>query len=267
MGFWHDHTFVICAYKESPYLEECIYSLLQQKTGSKIIMVTSTPNEQIELIAQKHQIPLYVNKEEGGIAQDWNFGYNCANTSYVTIAHQDDLYYPEYLTQIMKRTSQGVHPLIIFTDYQEVRNGKITKRNKLLAIKRFMLLPLKIRKLQSSIWVRRRILSFGNAISCPTVTYYKKNLPNPVFQVGMRCSLDWEAWEMLSKHKGDFMYVAKPLMAHRIHEGSETSATLEANMRVQEDYEIFCKFWPKSIAKLLVGAYATSEKSNTVRGK
>ena len=28
------HTFVICAYKESPYLEECIKSLKHQKTKS-----------------------------------------------------------------------------------------------------------------------------------------------------------------------------------------------------------------------------------------
>lgn len=267
MGFWHDHTFVICAYKESPYLEECIHSLLQQNTGSRIIMVTSTPNDYIEEIAQKHQIPLYVNRDEAGIAQDWNFGYNCANTPYVTIAHQDDIYYPNYLMQVMKRSKQGKHPLILFTDYQEIRDGKVTKSNKLLFIKRIMLLPLKLKCLQNNIWVRRRILSLGNAISCPTVTYYKNNLPNPVFRVGMRCSLDWEAWEALSKMEGDFMYIAKPLMAHRIHEGSETSAILEANMRVQEDYEIFCKFWPKRIAKLLVGFYAASEKSNTVRGK
>ena len=42
-----DHTFVICAYKESPYLEECILSLKQQVKKTKIIMVTSTPNELI----------------------------------------------------------------------------------------------------------------------------------------------------------------------------------------------------------------------------
>ncbi|MGI6094978.1 MAG: glycosyltransferase family 2 protein [Lachnospiraceae bacterium] len=267
MGFWHDHTFVICAYKESPYLEECIHSLLQQSTGSKIIMVTSTPNEYIESIAKKHQIALYVNREDKGIAQDWNFGYTCASTPYVTIAHQDDIYYPQYLEEIRKRVRMGQQPLILFTDYHEVRNGSITKRNKLLTLKRIMLFPMRIRRMQSSIWMRRRILSLGNAISCPTVTYYKNNLSNPLFRVGMRCSLDWETWEALSRKKGDFMYIAKPLMAHRIHEGSETSAILEENLRVQEDYEMFCKFWPKPIAKILVRFYSNSEKSNALRGK
>ena len=39
------HTFVICAYKESAYLEECVKSLKEQKKESNIIMVTSTPND------------------------------------------------------------------------------------------------------------------------------------------------------------------------------------------------------------------------------
>ena len=41
------HTFVICAYKESAYLEECVKSLKEQKKESNIIMVTSTPNNYI----------------------------------------------------------------------------------------------------------------------------------------------------------------------------------------------------------------------------
>lgn len=43
-----------------------------------------------------------------------------------------------------------------------------------------MLLPLRIRKFWSSKFIRRRILSFGCAICCPSVTFDKKNLPQPV---------------------------------------------------------------------------------------
>ena len=38
-----DHTFVICAYKESPYLEDCIRSVLHQNVRGKICLTTSTP--------------------------------------------------------------------------------------------------------------------------------------------------------------------------------------------------------------------------------
>ena len=56
------HTFVICAYKESAYLEECILSLKQQTVKSNIIMITSTPNDYIRTLAEKHEIPLKVNE-------------------------------------------------------------------------------------------------------------------------------------------------------------------------------------------------------------
>ena len=47
------HTFVICAYKESSYLEECIVSLEKQTVKSNILMVTSTPNAFISGMAEK----------------------------------------------------------------------------------------------------------------------------------------------------------------------------------------------------------------------
>ena len=75
------HSFVICAYKESPFLEECIQSLEKQTVKSTIKMVTSTPNEYIADMAKKHNIELIVNEGQGGIVQDWNFGYkqNCGD--------------------------------------------------------------------------------------------------------------------------------------------------------------------------------------------
>ena len=66
--FAKQHTFVICAYKESPYLEECILSLKNQTQESRILMITSTPNAHITSLADKYQISLLVNEGEGGIA-------------------------------------------------------------------------------------------------------------------------------------------------------------------------------------------------------
>ena len=66
------HTFVICAYKESEFLEECILSLKKQTVRSNIFIATSTPNKYIDDIAEKHGIVVMVNKGQGGITQDWN---------------------------------------------------------------------------------------------------------------------------------------------------------------------------------------------------
>ena len=256
------HTFAVCAYKESPYLGECIESLLNQEMKSKIIVITSTPNDWISSICEKYDIPLYINEGEKGIVQDWNFAYHTSDTEYVTIAHQDDVYLPNYTLGIMKGLQKAEKPLIAFTDYGELRDGQAVHVNRNLKIKRLMLTPLKSFMLQKSRFVRRRILSLGCPICCPAVTFAKENLPETVFQKGYRSDEDWQAWEMISKYRGSYVYVDEISMYHRIHEESETSIIIGDNARSQEDYEMFCKFWPKPIAKILTKLYATSEKSN-----
>lgn len=256
------HTFAICAYKESPYLEECILSLENQTVKSKIIMVTSTPNQYIEDLAGKHNIPLYVNEGEKGITQDWNYAYSMAKSKFVTIAHQDDVYLSDYTQGILNLVKKSKKPLIAFTDYGELRGEKVVLNNTIMFIKRIMLLPLRVSVLQKSRFVRRRILSFGDPICCPAVTFAKKNLPEQIFKNGFRSDEDWEAWEMISKRKGDFLYTGKTGMLHRIHCDSETSLILKDDARSKEDYVMFSKFWPRSVACFLAKWYSKSENSN-----
>lgn len=259
-----DHTFAICAYKESPYLEECIKSLENQTLKTKIIMITSTPSEFISEIAKNHNIPLFINEGKAGIAGDWNFAYYNSETSLVTITHQDDIYEPEYAYNILKNANKARKPIILFTDYGELRNGEKVYNNKLLNIKRLMLLPIRPRLFQNSIWIRRRILSFGSPICCPSVTYVKSSLPKQLFVSGFQSDVDWQAWEKFSKIKGAFVYIHKNLVLHRIHEDSETTRIIGDNNRSKEDLEMYKMFWPTFIAKILEHFYNKGEDSNSL---
>lgn len=258
----NNHTFVVCAYKESEYLEECVRSLVDQEEKSHIIIVTSTPNQHIQSIADKYNLALYVNEGEKGIVQDWTFGYQKATTKYITIAHQDDVYHKDFSKKVIARMNKEQQPLIAFTDYGELRNGTAVVDTKMLKIKRLMLLPLRVPFLERSRWVRRRILSFGNPICCPSVTFARENMPEKIFNVKYRACEDWEAWEQLSRLKGAFLYVSEILIYHRIHEESETSIIIQDNVRTLEDYDMFCKFWPKSIAGLINRFYSKAQDSN-----
>jgi len=259
-----DHTFVICAYKESEYLDECVNSLINQYLQSSIIITTSTPNDYIQGIAQKYGLPVLVNRGETGITQDWNFALSQVNTKYATIAHQDDYYEPDYLASILDTMEKKKHSLIGFTDYYEIRNGENVDNNTFLKIKKIMLLPLRITAFSSWRFARRLCLSFGDPIGCPSVTFNLVNVKRPIFSHGFRSCEDWEAWEKISRETGDFVYVPITLMGHRIHEDSETSAIIRDNARNAENYEMFCKFWPKWIARMLTRLYSGSEKYNDI---
>ena len=99
---------------------------------------------------------------------------------------------------------------------------------------------------------------------CPSITFAKENVPEVVFQNHFLASEDWEALEMLSKMDGEFLYDKKMLSFHRIHAESTTTLAFSMNKRAVEDYEMYQKFWPKWIAKILVTFYSTSQKSNEV---
>ena len=257
-----DHSYVVCAYKESPFLGDCLVSLENQTVKSNVLVATSTPCKYIRNICEEHHVPLYVGTHRSGIARDWTFAMSNANTPLVTIAHQDDVYKPLYTEKMLEFVNKASHPLIFFSGYTELRDEGVVSDNRLLNIKRLMLSPIKNGRLSSSIRTRRAILSFGDPIACPAITYVTTNLPSPLFKEDYRGSLDWQMLEEVSKLPGDFSYCSTPLMSHRIHGGSETSALIEDNTRTREDFDMFCKFWPKSIAKLLSSFYSKSERSN-----
>ena len=263
-----DHTFAVCAYGESPFLEECLASLEAQSAGaSKIILCTSTPNAAIERAASEHNFPLFVNPEQGGIAADWNFAYRCADTPYLTLAHQDDIYEPDYAARILAGLRAAPDTLIAFTSYYEIQKGQKVYAEQFLnlRLKRLLLQPLRVPALQTSRWVRRRILSLADPIGCPAVTYVKANLPYPVFTAPLSCDLDWYAWEQLSRLRGRFLYVDSPLMGHRIHEASASTATIGENCgRRTQDLEVMKLFWPGPVAKVINRVYSLSQRC---RGK
>lgn len=255
-----DHSFVICAYKESRYLEDCILSLKNQTRQTKIVMATSTPNEFIKNLAEKYDIPLFINKGESGIGGDWNFALSCCETPLITIAHQDDVYEPEYTEKIVAAAEKAKNPIIVFSGYGELREGKKVCSNRNLNIKKILLLP--IRMFKSSIFARRAALSLGNCICCPAVTYSRNIIMENPFKIGFKSNLDWQQWENLSKKKGSFVYVNEPLMCHRIHSESTTSEIIENNARAAEDEAIFRLFWPEKTAHFIAKLYSNSEKSN-----
>lgn len=256
------HQWMVLAYGESQYLEECVQSLLEQTVRSSVIITTSTPNKWISSIAEKYHLPVLVNTGTAGITQDWNYAMGQAQAPYVTFAHQDDVYERDYAEQAVRALKRAKSPLLYFSDYYEIRNGKKIFSNRNLRIKRMMLLPLRSKCLQNSRFVRRRILSFGSPVCCPAVTYVRGALPSPVFDECFRVAQDWEAWERLSRLEGAFVFDPQPRMGHRIHEDSTTTELIADETRSKEELMLFQRFWPQAVARRIERYYQKGQDSN-----
>jgi hypothetical protein len=261
-----DHTFVVLAYGDSTHLAACLDSLLSQTVKSRICIATSTPSEFIRDAATSHGVDLFVTEGGRGIAHDWNFGLQCAETTYVTLAHQDDIYLPAYTAECL--VAAGSHPdtLIAFPDYIELVDGRDRSGTLMLRIKKLMLFAaMPFTDNVRTSFRKKGVIAFGSPIPAPGVLYNLDRLSGFRFSGDFSINMDWDAWSRMADMDGRFVYVKKVLMKHRIHSGSATTEGLKRNLRQSEDLRMFRRFWPRPLARMIARCYAASYRSNRQR--
>ena len=250
-----DHIFVICAYGDSPYLEDCIRSLVRQTEAENIMVCTSTPSPYIEKMAKTYHLPLFVREGESDIQADWNFAYEMADARLVTIAHQDDLYHQDYQAWVEKTWKQYPDTTVMMTDAAIVKNGKLQKSGAVQLVKRLLRLPLCCPDWNHISWVKKSSLIFGNPVICPSCTYHKEMLGSPLFQSDYKFALDWDTMWQLAGRPGRFISNKRPLLYYRVHEAATTNACIKDHRREREEADMFRKIWPEPIVRLLMYFY------------
>ncbi len=257
-----EFTFAVCAYKDSPYLEEALACARKQSIPVRLIVTTSTPSEYIRKLAEKYQAEYIVNPEKKGIASDWNFALAQIRTPYGAILHQDDVYFPEYAAKVVKAMKKTPDVRLVFTDYGDLlSDGKVHANRLYLWIKRFLLWGFYLKRIHHSRIMKQSAVVFGNAVSCPTVAYHLA-LGKVEFDSTYSVNLDWAMWLKQSREPGAFAYIPEVLMAHRIAESMETASAIADNRRYEEDFRIFESIWGRRIAGLLMKLYKKSYSAN-----
>lgn len=259
------HTFAIPAYKDSAFLRECIESLLAQTVPSEVTLCTSTPSPFIERVAADYRLPLRVNAAPPGIASDWNFALTATDGDLVTIAHQDDLYAPAYGQRIREAFTLHRDVMLAFTDYTEHTPHGPRAANVNVLIKRCLTwLAFRSDPALDSPTRKRVLLRLGNPVCCPSVAINRRLRPEFRFGNDFQSNLDWDAWSRLADAPGTFVYLREPLVSHRVHEATETSACIADRRREREDLQMFRRFWGEVPARLIHTVYRLSYRANRV---
>lgn len=260
----NDLTFAVCAYGENKYLKKCIESLLSQSIKCKIIVCTATPNAFIQEICSENNLELFINPENKGMVNSWNFATECANTKLFAICHQDDYYSDNYAAEILKAANKAKDLIFLHTHYFNVKNDVEVYKEKILIIKKILNFSFRFKIFWKNKFLRKLSLGLGNGICCPSVTFNKERVGSSFFDDNYRCNVDWDAWIRFASYNGEIAYVPKALMGHRIHDASATSEMIENSIRRKEDIIMFEKFWPSWIAILLFKFYIKGENSNEI---
>lgn len=261
MSTSRDHCFIVPAYGESPHLESCLHSLVSQTRPSAVFIATSTPNTYIGGLARQYGVEVFENPVCGGIGSDWNFALDSAPTRLVTLAHQDDIYLPRFAESTLTAFARHPDASLAFTDYREVEGKDERPLSYMLRIKHVLLESAFLGSgYASARFFKTNALRFGCAIPCPAVTIDSST--GLRFDTQLTVDLDWDAWLGLAQRPGTFVYVREPLMLHRVHTASETTAAIETGHRQYEDQMMFRRLWPRPVANALAAAYRASYHSN-----
>ena len=258
------HTFAICAYGESPYLEQCIRSLLHQTVKSEIICCTATPGPWLSELTERYGIPLYVRDGEPGIREDWLFAWQTAKGELVTIAHQDDIYRKNYTEELLRAYSRWPDMTLFASDYLTIRmKGNRAEDDALnlpWLVKKVLRIPLRLHLFAQKTWIKRSGVLFGNSVCCPSCTYNKSVIGDDMFRSGYRFALDWDNLYELAVKKGRFIISEKPLIAYRVHDGSATKALIVNRERFREEEDMFRRMLPGKIADVLLRFYGYASR-------
>ena len=270
------HAFVICAFGKSPYLENCIRSLLRQTAPSEIYIATSTPSEHIRRLARKYGLPLWVRQGESGIREDWLFAWREGGKRkrLITIAHQDDCYCRDYAKTVLAMYERYPDMTLFCSDYVTLKTResrmadgtyypvqtRICAGDLVRLVKKLLRLPLRFRFYANRTWVKKSALIFGNSICCPSCTYNYSLIGDHMFDSGYSFALDWENLLSLAERPGRFVCVEEPLIAYRVHSGAATKC-IEDHRREADEASMFRKLWPDWMASLLMRFYKQSYKA------
>ena len=271
------HAFVICAFGKSPYLENCIRSLLRQTAPSEIYIATSTPSEHIWRLARKYGLPLWVRQGESGIREDWLFAWREGGKRkrLITIAHQDDCYCRDYAKTVLAMYERYPDMTVFCSDYVTLKTResrmadgtyypvqtRICAGDLVRLVKKLLRLPLRFRFYANRTWVKKSALIFGNSICCPSCTYNYSLIGDHMFDSGYSFALDWENLLSLAERPGRFVCVEEPLIAYRVHSGAATKKCIEDHRREADEASMFRKLWPDWMASLLMRFYKQSYKA------
>lgn len=253
------HSFIVPAYGHSPYLEACLVSLSRQTVQTPIRICTSTPFDGINELAAKYDADVVVHHPNQGIGHDWNVALSSSGTSLTTLAHQDDIYAPDFSATKIDVHRKYPDVAASFCDSDEILDdGKQRSFGLNQSVKKALVASAFIGADVAKGALRRRILfGFGNPVLCAGVTLKRGILPDFSFREDLRTNMDWIAWNDLSRRHG-IARIRRPLVIRRVHGGSETAACIVDGARLDEDTLVFRQLWPPSIAWLIGSLYRLS---------
>jgi len=222
-----------------PFLRPALESLLQQTASDfrlvlvddgsadeSIAVARSTAGDRIEILASDSPL---------GIAGNWNRCADLVETPYFCLAHQDDVYRPEFLARLIDALQR--HPE---AGMAHCRSEAIDAQGKPLDSGAERYKQHFWRQVASDdLAAHYERLWHGNFISCPAVVYRTAAFRDAgPFRTDLNFALDWEYWFRMLRSGHGIVDVDEPLLQYRRHATAATAAATHERWRFVEELQV-----------------------------
>lgn len=225
-----------------PFLERTIQSLLSQtvRPDEIVCIDDASTDDSASVVARigDPSLELLRNPTRVGLSANWNRALQlAANFDYVTIAHQDDIYEPDYLRDVTAALESHPSSFIAHTKASVIDE---TDQKLDLAATRY-----KDKFWPKNDFVERTVedelalLIRGDYIFCPSVTFRVSTLPAiGLFDEQYEFVPDWDFWlrGLMAGHT--IVGVNRHLIRYRSHSRSATALAEKTLRRYLEEIAI-----------------------------
>jgi glycosyltransferase involved in cell wall biosynthesis len=232
-------TFCIPFYQGIPYLKETLKSVLNQSASNWLCVVVDDagPDEGVGQLIEDigdTRISYVRNKENLGLAGNWNKCVELVQTPYFSILHADDRLCPQYAETMMGAMNRFPHATAIFCrtriiDQEGSEAFSFADKFKNL------LIPSTSQEIILKGEEGLSALMKGNFIFCPTLCYRKARIEDDPFSSKWRMVLDLD-WIVRALMSGQEL-VGVPAVAYeyRRHSENQTAILTKTKLRFVEE--------------------------------
>ena len=234
----HLVSVIIPAYNGARFLRQTIESLLAQTMRAcSLICIDDASSDDSAAIAAHAGATVIRNAQRMGLAANWNRAMEIAKSEYFVIAHQDDVYEPEYLATLLHAVQS--HPRA-FAAHCKARtideHGAPIAHPAALFKERFW---TNDDPMEREPRTELEVLQRGNYVVAPTVLFRSSAVSKiGVFHERYAFVTDWEYWMRAMLEGFTFPGVAKRLVAFRRHDETATRAHERTMRRYDEELEL-----------------------------
>lgn len=185
------------------------------------------------------RLTLVNNPTPLGIGGNWNAALAAAEAEFACLVHADDLLAPSYAGAVLDLHRQFPGTYGVFTGVRVIDEAGRKKHFSVPDLAKRVLHPLLRDECVIEGDKGLRSLLRGDFIFCPTVTYSVARLRHPVFDEGLRMSLDLLSFAEVLMRGERFVGTTHPHYLYRRH-GASTTSTLNADSsRFVEELRIY----------------------------